>query len=341
MSTPNPDKIAIQSTDENVRELLNDLFVRPRRAIYKWSRITGQTVQVRLAYPGQHLASLITGVPGKGSAARGDDLVDGTEVKSCSRADQLGRCKTEDCDGAVLPYVDACPKCGGKEIYRKTDSHWIMSVKSEGELKQYTDATRVMFILFERMANPAQSIRVRAWEVWPGEARHKYFGLFVTDYYQNNFLAKTTKGLSPSPCNLHPLKRDFLLMNPVLVFQAQIDHPDDESIARPEIKFWHAPGASRGELQPEDMPGTSCTSNDRVAIAQSLSEEHLERLCDGSLSRSQVAALRLKGSKGSLRKVAAEIKSLDADARLAIPFKSKRIKDTNTAALRSKSRRQR
>ena len=66
----------------------------------KWSSITNQTPNLKIGYPGQHLASLITGISGTGTGARGDDIADGSEVKSCSRVDQVDKC--ENCKSNVM-----------------------------------------------------------------------------------------------------------------------------------------------------------------------------------------------------------------------------------------------
>lgn len=97
-----------ETSEKLIKECINDLCLDPGNLILKWSKITNQTSQVRLAYPGQHLASVITGIKGAGTAARGDDLSDGSEVKTCSRADQLSECLS--CGAKVLPWQKACPK---------------------------------------------------------------------------------------------------------------------------------------------------------------------------------------------------------------------------------------
>lgn len=60
-----------------------------RAGLRKWSKLTNQTPAAKIGYLGQHLASLITGVSGIGSGARGDDLSDGTEVKSSNKVGQV------------------------------------------------------------------------------------------------------------------------------------------------------------------------------------------------------------------------------------------------------------
>ena len=118
-----------ETSEGLIKECIKDLYLDPRNLIRKWSQITKQTCQIRMAYPSQHLASVITGIKGVGTAARGDDLSDGSEVKSCSRADQLSECKS--CGAKVLVWQKECPICGSIDINIKTDSHWIFSDDSK------------------------------------------------------------------------------------------------------------------------------------------------------------------------------------------------------------------
>src|SRR5258708_7374455 len=119
MRVPNDSLMTGALIAASTEEILRDLFVSPRAAVRKWAEITEQTAQAKTAYLGQHLASVLTGIPGEGTAARGNDLVDGTEVKTCSRADQPGSCKK--CDAPVPAWRTACGACGSKDIDRKTD----------------------------------------------------------------------------------------------------------------------------------------------------------------------------------------------------------------------------
>jgi len=214
------------ATEENIKECLHDLYIEPRRSLFEWSEITGQTPQVRLAYPGEHLASIITGVEGAGTAARGDDLSDGTEVKSCSRADQLSECNN--CGGKVLVWQEECSECGSEDINIKTDSHWIISITSRKELNLYLDRVpRVILMMFDRESHDTDEIRLRAWTVDPNQW---YYRAFLTDYFENNYQVKS----NPAPCNLHPEKYDFYMMEPHLIFHADIDIEDDEVY----IEYW-------------------------------------------------------------------------------------------------------
>lgn len=209
----------LETSKQLIKECIKDLYLTPRSLLRKWSRITNQTSQVRLAYAGQHLASLITGIKGRGTAARGDDLSDGSEVKVCSRADQLSECRS--CGANVLPWQKTCSECGSKDIDIKTDSHWIFSIKSEEELEMLLKRIpRIILILFD-MEETRKKIRVRAWTMDP---KNKYIIDFYENYYHENYLKKR----QPAPCNLHPLMYDFYLMYPGLIFHAEIDLVTEE-----------------------------------------------------------------------------------------------------------------
>lgn len=235
-----------ETSPEMVKECLRDLYIEPRKKLHKWSQLTQQTAQVRLAYPGEHLASVITGVEGSGSAARGDDLSDGTEVKSCSRADQLSECR--DCGAKVLVWQEECPECDSENINIKTDSHWIFSITSEKELSTYLDyVPRVILMMFDRESQDIDEVRLRAWEV---DTEQFYYRAFLTDYFENNYLVKQEQGKSPAPCNLHPEKYDFYMMEPHLIFHADIDIEEDEV----QIEFWDLENSKK-----EPMPTSYVT----------------------------------------------------------------------------------
>lgn len=67
-----------------LEELFSDFFLSQHQVLQKWASLTGQTAQVDTGYIAQFVASLITGIPGQGFRGKGDDLVDGSEVKSAA-----------------------------------------------------------------------------------------------------------------------------------------------------------------------------------------------------------------------------------------------------------------
>jgi|SRR3989339_563252 len=218
----------LEVSEEMIKECITDLYINPKKSIVKWSKITNQTAQGKFAYPSQHLASLITKMKGGGSAARGDDLSDGSEVKSCSRADQLNECKK--CGFNVLTWQNKCPSCGSSEIRTDTSSHWIFPITSDSEFELLLNKIpRIILILFDKEDIAKDNVRIRAWIINPKE---KHVINFFTDYYINNYKKKISEGKDPAPCNFHPLKYDFYLMKPKLIFHAEII--DNEV----KIVFW-------------------------------------------------------------------------------------------------------
>ena len=73
---PNPRHITIHNNIPNIRTILLDLILKPRRDLIRWAQITKQTPNMKIGYTGQHLASVVTGVEGARSGARGHDLRD-------------------------------------------------------------------------------------------------------------------------------------------------------------------------------------------------------------------------------------------------------------------------
>src|SRR3990172_11505536 len=172
----------LQTSEQLIKECIRDLYLDPRNLVRKWSKITNQTCQIRFAYPGQHIASVITGIKGRGTAARGDDLSDGSEVKTCSRADQLSECNS--CGAKVLVWQEECPVCKSHDINIKTDSHWIFAIKSEDELNLLLNKVpRIILILFDKESSETDNIRLRVWVVDP---KNKYVQEFFKEYYYNN-----------------------------------------------------------------------------------------------------------------------------------------------------------
>jgi MamI restriction endonuclease len=306
----------------STEEILRDLFVSPRAAVRKWAEVTEQTAQAKTAYLGQHLASVLTGIPGAGTAARGHDLIDGSEVKTCSRADQLGSCKK--CDAPVPAWRIKCGSCGSTEIKRKTDSHWLFAIQSEAELDQLKTLPRVLFILMDRTHNN-NDIRIRAWEVWPEDASHAYFVDFARDYYENNYLVKSAKA---APANLHPLKFDFLMMNPVRTLDARLIEVDKPT-ASIEIDEHFDPRRDRDEAPVEPMPPSLCKPDEIRALISTAPTLIEGALAPGKSVADLDAAARKKGAKFRAAADAA-LPDIPPTARLLITMRSKRIKTSET-----------
>lgn len=219
----------------NVERLLTDLFILPRIRAVEWSRVTLQTPNMKVGYPGQHLVSLVTGVTGERSGARGNDLMDGSEIKSCSRVDQVDKCK--DCKNSVLRIESFCSNCGSTNIDRKKDSKWLFTIRSENDLNVLTrDMNRVIIILAdypEFSLGNFDDIRFEIYEIWPNSPRCSRFTELMRNYYNNIYSAHIAKypKKTPAPKNFWPESYQFYLCNPIKTFSATVTN----SLSNPKI----------------------------------------------------------------------------------------------------------
>ena len=231
---PDKSKIKIGNNKANIENFINDVIITPRRSLRYWSNITNQTPAAKIGYIGQHLASLITGVRGTGSGARGDDLADTTEVKSCNKVDQADKCRC--CGHRVMRYDVKCPNCGSEDIERKNDSKWLFSIRDEYELNQYKNLNRILLLLMDYpgfLNNDFSDIMISAFEIYPKENRMNVFNQLIDNHYKNIYRPKADEGKKTNPMNLHPWSFQFYKCNPILVFQCVITDIDNN----PEIKI--------------------------------------------------------------------------------------------------------
>ena len=108
----------LKDLDEQEREILAKKFIEevilPQWAqLSNWNSVTNQTSQLDFGYLSQHLVSLITGIKGNNQRGKGDDMADGSEVKSasCVDAEDTPRwnnvnCGAKDC----LLYTSPSPR---------------------------------------------------------------------------------------------------------------------------------------------------------------------------------------------------------------------------------------
>lgn len=84
------------SKNKLIIELLQRVFLIDRPQRICWANKTQQSMQPDSGLLGEHLVSLITGIPGKGTKGKGVDLVDHenllycSEIKTASKLDQQG-----------------------------------------------------------------------------------------------------------------------------------------------------------------------------------------------------------------------------------------------------------
>ncbi len=256
---PNEEFITIDDNLNKISDFINDMIISPRKNAHKWSELTNQTPNLKMGYPGQHLASLIVGMKGTATGARGDDIVDGTEVKSCSKVDQSDKCNN--CKTTVLRSDKICPKCGSSDIKRNNDSKWLIGIRNENELRMALDETpRFLFVVtdYPDFDNKNfEDIRIRAFEVWVKSERCKNFRELLKSYYFNIYLEhiKLDEKHTPAPKNIFPDGFPFYMCNPIKTFECTILN---SLSSKPEIKIskYIQPSIDREDIESEKMPAS-------------------------------------------------------------------------------------
>lgn len=260
---PNSEYIKILNNLELLEEFIGDLIIFPKQILHKWAVITHQTPAVKLGYLGQHIASLITGVQGTSTGARGDDLADGTEVKSCNKIDQADKCKV--CGHRVMRFEKTCPHCQSSSIDRKNDSKWLFSVRDEYELQQYLQLNRILLIVMDYpnfLERKFNDIRISSFEIYPREERMHVFCDLIKNHYYNIYLPKLRNNQKTNPMNLHPYSFQFYMCNPIQTFSCIIK--DIDTSPEVQIEKYLEPSVERDEQVPSLlMPSSLLKSNAR------------------------------------------------------------------------------
>lgn len=268
---PDLSKITIYNNEEQIKHFISDMIIEPRRKAHYWSKITNQTPNLKIGYPAQHLASLICGMKGNAVGARGDDIIDGSEVKGCSKVDQSDKCK--DCKETVLRTENKCPHCGSTNIQRNNDSKWLIGIRSDDELRMILEETpRFIFIVTDYPNFDKQdfdTMRIRAFEIWVKSDRCANFRTLMKNYY--NYIFKEQKKLNPNknpaPKNLFPDNFPFYMCNPIKTFECIIKDglSDNPSI---NITKYVKPDIDREELASEEMPSSLLNKEEQEILYQ-------------------------------------------------------------------------
>lgn len=262
---PNQDLIKIGDNENQIIKFLQDLIIKPRVDIRYWSEITKQTPTLKIGYIGQHLSSLILGMEGGRTGARGHDIIDGTEVKSCTKVDQSDKCK--DCNERLMRSETVCFNCGSENIKRNDDSKWLFSIRSLEELNQYKQLDRVFLLISDYpyfRENDFTSVRFEAFEIYPKNERMKNFNHLIDNHYNNIYLPKINNGQKTNPMNLHPYMIQFYLCNPIKIFSCIIKDID----TKPDIKInkFITPSEDRTNLESEKMPVLLLNYNELIGF---------------------------------------------------------------------------
>ena len=83
--------LSIDQRTSLLEQLFVDLFGQAHVTLQKWGALTGQSAQVDTGYIAQFVASIVMGEPGQGFRGKGDDLADGSEVKSAANISGVDR----------------------------------------------------------------------------------------------------------------------------------------------------------------------------------------------------------------------------------------------------------
>lgn len=280
---PNSQYITIDNNIEKIEQFINEIIIAPKHALSKWATITNQTPAAKIGYIGQHLTSLVTGVPGTGTGARGDDLADGSEVKSCNKVDQLDKCKA--CGAKVLRMQDSCPVCGSDKIDRKDDSKWLFSIRDEHELNQYKNLDRVVLLLMDYPnfdMGDYRDIRISVFEIYPKEDRMSIFNHLISNHYYNIFVPKQNANEKTNPMNLHPFSFQFYKCNPIKTFECIIKDIDTKPSILIDKNTYIKPNQERDDaIPPVPMPTSLLNDNEWTELlSKSDFENEIEPLLD-------------------------------------------------------------
>jgi len=138
----------ITQTDRKklIAKLLQEQVLDQRSQLHYWRDLTQQAAQIDTGYISQHLISLITSIPGTTMRGKGDDMADGSEVKSANFLDSLDK------KGAVAP-------------------RWNFSSNNLKIMKSYLKVPYIYLVSLD--FNKNDKFRARAWQINPRE--HKMF----------------------------------------------------------------------------------------------------------------------------------------------------------------------
>ncbi|MCT7949885.1 MamI family restriction endonuclease [Ancylothrix sp. C2] len=285
---PNLNLITIDDNLNKIKQLLSELVIQPRINAVKWSKITKQTPNLKVGYPGQHLASLITGVPGTRTGARGKDLADGSEVKSCSRIDQLDKCNS--CKSPVARLEVACPECGSIKIKRNNDSKWLFTIRSERDLNELIkEIERVILVIADYPNFEDQdydTLRIQSFEIWPTSDRHTRFRELMYNYYNHIYLTAKRKKpeQTPAPKNFWPYSYQFYICNPILTFSCLVHRAISETPSL-EILKYVKPDEDRSFLDSVAMPTNLLNQPEKENLRLRVGLESLPTSLDESLKQ--------------------------------------------------------
>ncbi|MDT0223767.1 MamI family restriction endonuclease [Gordonia sp. AC31] len=133
-----------------LEEMFVDFFGDLHVTLQKWAALTGQSAQVDTGYIAQFIASIVLREPGQGFRGKGDDLADGSEVKSAASISGVDRPRWN--HNMNSPSQDSARLKVGKSL----------------AIDEYLESPYLFYLLVDRSAtdpNSPRAIRIRSWLV--------------------------------------------------------------------------------------------------------------------------------------------------------------------------------
>lgn len=118
--------------------LIKEQVISQRKLLSHWSTVTAQSSMIDTGYIAQHLVSLQTQIAGQGMRGKGDDLCDGSEVKSANFLDSLDK------NGATAP-------------------RWNFMANTVDIMERFLDYKSIYLLSIDY--NPSNNYRIRIWKV--------------------------------------------------------------------------------------------------------------------------------------------------------------------------------
>ncbi|WP_300404146.1 MamI family restriction endonuclease [Nocardioides sp.] len=131
-----------------LEKLFMEFFGDLHTTLQKWAALTGQTAQVDTGYIAQFVASIVLKEPGQGFRGKGDDLADGSEVKSAAIISGVDRPRWNHNMGT--PAQDRTRSSKGKVLASD----------------EYLESPYLFYLLADRSASDThrpRAIRIRGW----------------------------------------------------------------------------------------------------------------------------------------------------------------------------------
>lgn len=120
------------------KSLIEEQVIKQRNLLAHWSTITAQSSMIDTGYIAQHLVSLQTQIAGQGMRGKGDDLCDGSEVKSANFLDSLDK------NGATAP-------------------RWNFMANTVDIMERFLNYTAIYLLSIDY--SPEHNFRIRIWKV--------------------------------------------------------------------------------------------------------------------------------------------------------------------------------